>query len=82
MHQSNLFEIKTLLALGESCIKNNLKGEKVTRQKKIKQNQCAFLGPIFNKFSPNCRAGELGSLFTILGPKIRPKNGFFCLSRS
>ena len=45
--------------------KQNLKGEKVTRQKKIKQNQCAFLGPIFNKFLQTVELGnwEVYSLF-------------------
>ena len=32
-------------------------------------NDCNFaiFGPIFVKFSPNCRANEFGMLFTILG---------------
>ena len=35
----------------------------------VNVNICNFaiLGPIFVKFSPNCRANELGMLFTILG---------------
>ena len=53
----------------------------------VNVNICKFaiLGPIFMNFSPNCRAMELGMLFTILrsfcsfldregGPDIPPQN--------